>query len=131
MSLKIVGTRLVSAALRELASRRGLTSTGPVKVDRQQIPYWQQQGWQQKGNQFTGSYQTPYGAFYGEVVRRAGSFIDFFLYDPPQKLRSHSHWACFQDRGQGWYMVHMSRKPADVSSGILAIERLLTEALER
>jgi len=32
------------------------------------------------------------------------------------------------DRGDGWYLVHMGRQPKDLSSGIITIERLISEA---
>ena len=46
------------------------------------------------------------------------------------EIRSHSHWTCFQHRGNDWYLVHMAKQPQDVSSGILTIERLITESYE-
>jgi hypothetical protein len=50
---------------------------------------------------------------------------------PSDEIRRHSHWVCFQHRGNDWYVVHMARMPKDVSSGILTIERLITEAYEQ
>ena len=35
-----------------------------------------------------------------------------------------------QECGEGWYLVHMGQRPRDISSGILTIERLITEAYE-
>ena len=72
------------------------------------------------------------GAFLGQRSPSThGSDIDFLLYQPSDEIRRHSHWACFQERGNDWYLVHMGRRPKDVSSGILAIERLITEAYRR
>jgi hypothetical protein len=99
-------------------------------VHRRQIPYWQERGWSRDGDNFTGSYQTPYGGFRGYVQQRAGQSFEFYIFAPPGELRLHSHWSCFQGRGQDWYQVHMSRRPADMSSGIMTIERLITEAIE-
>jgi len=54
----------------------------------------------------------------------------FYVFQPPREMEHHSHWACFQERGSGWYEVHMSRQPRDVGSGIMGIERILHDALE-
>ena len=56
--------------------------------------------------------------------------IDFYLYNPSQEIQSHSHWTCFQHRGNDWYLVHMAKEPKDVDSGIMTIERLIKEAYE-
>jgi hypothetical protein len=129
--VKELRTRPAPSVIRDLFSRV-VRGRGPAeKVERRQVPYWQEQGWVRQGNRYQGAYHTPYGAFPGWIEQRGGSGIDFFMYEPPEALRQHSHWSCFQDRGQNWYRVHMSRQPADVSSGILTIERLITEAFEQ
>jgi hypothetical protein len=46
------------------------------------------------------------------------------------ELQRSSHWSCFTPRGRNAYQVHMSTRPKDVSSGILTIERLITEAFQ-
>ena len=101
----------------------------PEVVKRREQPYWQERGWLRKGDTYTGTYQTQYGAFQGLVEQR-GADLRFYMFDPPQAVRQSSHWACFQDRGSGRYNVHMSRRPSDVGSGIMAIERLITSAFE-
>jgi hypothetical protein len=64
-------------------------------------------------------------------VQHSGNDIEFLLYQPTAEIQQHSHWVCFQHQGKAWYLVHMGRRPADVSSGILAIERLITESFEQ
>jgi hypothetical protein len=130
MRVRITGLRSLPATTRDLLSRVARPRSSAERVQRRQIPYWQESGWERQGNQYQGNYQTPYGAIAGWIEERGGNNINFFMFNPPAALRSHSHWTCFQDRGENWYSVHMSRRPADVSSGILTIERLLTEALE-
>ena len=131
MRVKIVTSRPVPASLRDLVSRV-VRGRGPaIPVQRQQIPYWQERGWNRKGNRYTGSYQTRYGAFWGEIVHHSGNDIEFFLYQPSVEIQRHSHWVCFVHRGNDWYLVHMGRTPKDVSSGIITIERLITEAFEQ
>jgi hypothetical protein len=128
--VKITSSRPAPQAVRDFLSRaaRGLGAVVPVQ--RREVPYWQERGWQRNGNTYTGSYQTRYSAFYGEIQQHSGNDIDFYLYQPSDEIRGCGHWACFQHRGNDWYLVHMGRRPRDVSSGILAIERLITEAYE-
>jgi len=128
MRVKELGSRPVPSTIRDLVSRMVRGRGAAEVVVRRQIPYWQEQDWVQQGNVYSGSYHTPYGAFTGWIEHRGGNIINFFIYDPPNVLQQSSHWACFQDQGQGWYLVHMGRRPADVSSGIMSIERLITEA---
>ena len=105
---------------------------GPATpVQRRQIPYWQQQGWTREGNRYNGAYQTPYGAFVGWIEQERSGHISFFLFRPSDVIRRHSHFTCFQHRGEDWYLIHMAREPRDVSSGIMTIERLITEAYEQ
>ncbi|MBZ5606190.1 MAG: hypothetical protein LAO79_28190 [Acidobacteriia bacterium] len=102
-----------------------------VAVLRREIPYWQERGWRRAKNRYAGSYQTRYGAFEGWIEEDAFGRAKFYVYNPPQAVRHDAHWACFTPRGSDWFMVHMGKRPNDVSSGIMTIERLITEAHER
>ena len=126
--IKDLGKRPAPASIRELLFRavRGAA----VAVQRRQVPYWQERGWKRNGNAYTGTYQTRHGSFWGEIVEHGASDIEFFLYMPSAEIRRHSHWTCFQHRGNDWHLVHMVRPPKDVSSGIITIERLISEAFE-
>ena len=130
MQIRVLSTRQASSAIRELFSRVVRNRTPIETVERCKLPYWQERGWQRNGRVLTGSYQTRYGSFQGSIEERSAGHIDFFLYSPSREIRGHSHWVCFQHRGNDWYLVHMGRAPKDVSSGILTIERLITEAYE-
>ena len=125
-----MGTRPAPASIRDLFSRV-VRGRGPsIPVERRQIPYWQEHGWTRQRDAYSGSYQTPYSAFWGQIIEHRGGYIDFLIYNPSQEIRQHSHWTCFQHRGNDWYLVHMAKQPKDVSSGIITIERLITEAYE-
>ena len=102
-----------------------------ITVNRRQIPYWQEHKWRRNGNIYEGSYQTPYGAFQGWIEQERSGRANFYLYRPSDEIRRHSHWTCFQHRGNDWYLVHMAKEPRDVSSGIITIERLITEAYQQ
>lgn len=130
MNVKLLQTRQAPESLRQLWQRfRGHAPA--VMVRRQQIPYWQERGWTRSGNRYTGNYQTAWGAFQGYAEQRGSSFFRFYFLHPPEQVSRHSHWTCFISRGGGTYEIHLSRQPADVGSGILAIERLLTEAFRQ
>jgi len=125
-----MGIRPAPASIRDVFSRV-VRGRGPsIPVQRRQIPYWQEHGWTRHGDTYTGSYQTPYSAFWGQITEHRGGYIDFLLYNPSREIREHSHWTCFQHRGNDWYLVHMATQPKDVGSGIMTIERLITEAYE-
>src|SRR5579862_6384812 len=131
MRIKDLGTRPASAPLLQ-AFQRAMRGHAPsIPVERRQIPYWQERGWTHENNTYTGSYQTPYAAFSGWIEQERSGHINFFLYNPSPEIRSHSHWTCFQHRGNDWFLVHMSRQPKDVSSGIITIERLVKNAYEQ
>jgi len=126
-----LGNRPAPASVRDLIARLVRGRAPAIRIERRQIPYWLERGWQRSGNAYDGRYQSPHVAFVGHVVEHGRNHIDFYLYAPSPEIQRHSHWACFQDRGEGWYQVHMSRRPADVSSGIITIERLITEAYRK
>ena len=131
MRIKVLGTRPASDAIRELVSRVVRRPAQPAQiVQRLQIPYWQDRGWARSKGVYTGAYQTPYAAFSGHATERGCGNFEFFLHEPSAEIRSHSHWVCFQDRGSGWYLIHMGKQPNDISSGILTIERLIVESYE-
>ena len=131
MKIRILSTKEAPSFLRRVM---GQVLRGPapkISVKRGVVPYWQERGWRQDGRTYRGTYKTAYGSFIGRIEQvRPGQFR-LYIFDPPAELRNHGHWTCFQSQGDSRsYRIHMSRMPADVGSGILAIERLLTEAFE-
>jgi hypothetical protein len=129
--VKDLGSRPVPESIRELVSRVVRGQRPIVSVTRREMAYWQEHGWQHQGNIYSGSYQTPYGSFQGWIEEGRSGHIDFYLYNPSREIQSHSHWVCFQHHGKDWYLVHMSKIPRDVSSGIITIERLITESYQK
>jgi hypothetical protein len=130
MRVRELGTRPAPNAVRDILSRTVRGHAPTISVRRREIPYWQERGWTREGTNYTGSYQTPYAAFHGWIEETLFGNLAFYLYNPSPQIRNHSHWACFAPRGDDWYLVHMGRRPKDVSSGILTIERLITEAYQ-
>ena len=131
MRIRELGTRAASASLLEMFQRVRRGHAPTTTVQRRELPYWQEHGWTRENNVYTGNYQTPYAAFQGWIEQERSGQMTFYLHNPSAEIRSHSHWTCFQHRGNDWYLVHMGRQPKDVSSGIITIERLITEAYEQ
>jgi hypothetical protein len=128
--IKDLGTRPAPSSLRDLFAKTVRGQGPPIAIERRQIPYWQERGWRCTNNIYLGSYQTPYAAFQGRIEQDQSGYIIFYLFNPSREIQNHSHWACFQHRGNDWYLIHMAHQPKDVGSGILTIERLITEAYE-
>ena len=108
-----------------------------LRIRRSARPYYEEQGWERHAaglfstkTILKGFYRTPYGSFEGEIALN-GSSPSFYIINPPEQLKNHSHWVCFSYRGQGRYWIHFSRRPKDVDSGILQIERMLNEAFRQ
>lgn len=130
MKVRILSTKEAPSFLRRIM---GQVLRGPapkISIRRSQVAYWQERGWQRQGKDYRGTYQTAYGSFLGLIEEVRPGNYRLYISDPPQELRLHSHWTCFQDLGNGSFRIHMSQMPRDVGSGILGIERLLTEAFE-
>lgn len=94
------------------------------------LPYWQEQGWTRNGSGYQGQYRTPYGRWKGMIVEEYSNSFSFYIFDPPQVIRTHSHWPCFMPRGYGKYFVHFSREPKDISTGIIYIEKIVTTSFK-
>jgi hypothetical protein len=99
-------------------------------IKRRELAYWQERGWTRQSNTYYGTYQTAYDSFRGMIEDRGWGNFKFYMFDPPGELRRSSHWACFAPRGEKGFLVHMAHRPADISSGIMTIERLITDAFE-
>ena len=131
MRIGDLGTRVAPASLRDLVSRMTRGHAPAIPVERREIPYWQERGWTHTGNTYSGNYQTSYGAFQGWIEQDRSGRLHVYLYNPSNDIRSHSHWTCFQHRGNDWHLIHMSREPKDVSSAILTVEQLIRESYEQ
>lgn len=93
------------------------------------LPYHLEKGWQKNGRVHEGYYRCRLGAFKGEIEERFNGDFAFFIFDPPQKILSSSHGACFTRAGDNRYHVHFGVNSGDLDSGIMAVERLLYQNL--
>ena len=130
MAVRIVGTRTAPPAIRGRGFPVPQPRRASERIVRRKMPYWQERGWVRQGAVYHGAYQTDHGSFRGMIEDRGYGDLRFYMSDPPRQVRNSSHWACFAPRREKGFHVHMARRPADVSSGILTVERLITESFE-
>ena len=83
-------------------------------------------------NLMVGYYRTYHGSYRGEIrLRHREIDHEFYVFNPPEQLWQHPHGECFVPRGNGKYWVHFNVKPKNVDAGIITIEKILSESLER
>jgi hypothetical protein len=101
-----------------------------IVVNRIPHPYWEERGWRREGRAYTGTYQTLFGSWHGYVTVSPSGRVEVFIHNPPSVLERHPHWPCFNQRSDGWFFVHPVTRVADVSAGILAVEKTIAESYE-
>jgi len=111
---------------------RSRRKAGAIEVRRAETPYWRERGWREEGGGvYRGYFPTPEGDKHGCVIRSPAGRVEVFIHEPPTALAWHRHWPCFRAQGNGWFFVHPVTEVPDVSAGILAVEKTITEAYER
>ena len=107
------------------------TINKPIVVKRTQKPYWQQRDWGKSGDKYYGYYRTKFGSFRGQARISPSGQTKLYIRNPPECLRKHNHWACFVKESNGWFFIHNNDNGEfDLSSGILQIEQIITEAFK-
>ena len=97
---------------------------------RKEAPYLIEKGWRKFKDSYMGYFETDYGAWGGIIDESYFNNYVFYIVNPPKALKESSHWDCFRNKGNGTYSIHFSKKPEDMSSGILTIEKLITESFK-
>lgn len=97
--------------------------------------YWQDSGWEKRDNYLIGRYKAGRRSFPGSI-ELSNSVVEpfsFYIYDPPSAILDGPHGACFMHMtrvdGRDRYFVHFSEDPPDIDSGIIQIQRDLSEAI--
>ena len=107
----------------------------PLTLPRSRTPYLKEQGWRDRVvdgvPELHGWYRSRYGSFYGVIKHPTSSKPSLLIKEPPDCLRSHSHWPCFTAQGDNWYRIHFSIMPKDLASAVLHIEGVLNESFVR
>jgi hypothetical protein len=92
-------------------------------------PYWQERGWRRYGRVYVGSYQVNGQSFGGQARKNeTNTGFDFYIIDPPPQVRRSP---CFHNQGEGWFWVHWHNEtaPRTVCSGLMGIEKKLSQLL--
>ena len=97
-------------------------------IHRRRMPYWKERGWERHNGCHRGFYRTRYGSWAGYIYPSYDGRHEFYVYNPPRELAFHPHWTCFTHQGENWFKIHFSKKPEDMSSGIMQIERMINES---
>jgi hypothetical protein len=119
---------IVTRPIPRTTSTRARRQRSPMLVQRDSRPYWEQRGWTAQGNEFHGYYRTNAGSWRGKAKVSPSGRVELFMQHPPNALKESPHWPCFNWRLGGWYFIHTNAPIADLSSGILEVEKLLTGA---
>ncbi|MDD5677004.1 MAG: hypothetical protein PHW60_03305 [Kiritimatiellae bacterium] len=96
--------------------------------------YWEDSGWEHRGTNLIGYYKAGDNSYRGAVELTDSSYrpMKFYIYDPPSVILDGPHGACYHWQGLSGlnkYWIHFSEGPANIDSGIIQIERSLSEAL--
>lgn len=102
-----------------------------VEVKANPLPYHREQGWKKNVGVYQGYFRCRLGAFKGEIKESCNGDFTFYIFNPPSELLAGSHKACFSPIGSGCFHIHFRIKSNNLDSGIMAVERLLTQSLSR
>ncbi len=95
------------------------------------LPYHLEKGWQKERKIYQGYYRCRLGAFRGEIEERFDGHR-YYIFNPPQKLLTDpKHAPCFTNVGGSRYHIHFGVNSNDLDGGIIAVERILFQSLNR
>lgn len=120
--------QLVQVQRQYVPAGSGSRRSPAVVVKRDPRSYWEEHGWRHENGTYTGNFQTKFGNWRGQVSVSPGGRVEVFIHNPPEALKRHSHWQCFRPHNDGWFFVHPNSPVADVSAGIISVEKTISEA---
>jgi hypothetical protein len=94
-------------------------------------PYWQENGWVKMRDGYQGYYKTDYGKWRGFIQENYKGNYAYFIIDPPKEVMQSAHGPCFFELGDEIHTVHFNKAPKDISSGIVTIEKTISQAFSR
>ena len=103
-----------------------------IMVSPSKKPYWEENGWSKYDNNYYGYYKLDDTHLWKGMITiiRNGRY-GFYIKDPPIGLSNYHKWQCFSHKGEGIFCIHFHTAPKDIDSGIMMVERILNEALNR
>lgn len=102
-----------------------------IEVKATALPYHVERGWRKNASVHQGYFRCRLGAFKGEVEKRCNGDYKFYIFNPPDEVLTGSHKACFTPHGNGRFHIHFGTNSNNLDSGIMAVERLLSQSLNR
>lgn len=128
--VRTVGTRSIGGTctlphIKPVGKKSVIIGAGTEK------PYWKEKHWQKWGSAYRGFFFTNQGAWKGHIEENFPGNYSFYIFHPPDALKKSNHWACFTNKGMGKYSIHFSKKPKDISSGIMEVERLISGSFKK
>ena len=100
-----------------------------TEVKANPLPYHKVQGWKRNSGVHQGYYRCKLGAFKGEIEERVNGDYKFYIINPPREVLNGSHKPCFTPNGNNRYHIHFGINSNNLDSGIMAVERLLSQSL--
>jgi hypothetical protein len=82
---------------------------------------------------FTGYFRAPALRYRGWILQEQSGKFNFFIHRPPIELiRDTDSAGCFHPKNDGWWLITFKpdAQPADIASGIAAIQKVLRKAFE-
>lgn len=132
--VRVTGSRYfkpLNHSITTLSKVRRRPEKAKIMETSREYPYWQEQGWIKFGGEYRGHYKTSHGRWRGLIRENFTGDYSFYIFNPPGIMRDSVHWDCLQHKGNGRYWIHFSNKPRDVSSGIIAVEKLITNSFRQ
>lgn len=141
---------LGTLVVKTLDSQRKLKPTPPVTVRRvyrsgreiidvrrithvraSPLPYHLERGWKKDKGVHRGYFRTRFLAFKGEILEGGDGNYKFYIFNPPQEILNGEHKQCFTSDNNGRFHIHFGVNSGSLDGGIMAVERLLTQSLNR
>jgi len=99
------------------------------------VPLWERMGWKRSGDVYMGSYVVGTKWLEGEIFFRSAWDCAFKVLAPKDVITGcGEHRKCFIPQGRNsasglrWYEVHFNERPRSISSGVIAIQQMLSRA---
>lgn len=108
----------------------------PVKVEAPRRGLWEERGWSCEVRPnlriYQGEYRIRRGRnrwrWSGRILVENRGDITAYIADPPESLRSHPKWQCFQHEEGRWFRLHWHNRARNVDDTIAYMEKILYEA---
>ncbi|TVM03339.1 MAG: hypothetical protein CV087_05590 [Candidatus Brocadia sp. WS118] len=106
-------------------------ASSAIDVKANKLPFHRERGWKNNAGIYRGYFRCRFGAFKGEIEERANEEYKFYILNPPTEVLIGAHKACFTSTGNGRFHIHFGINSNNLDSGIMAVERLLSQSLQR